>query len=97
MSSGKKLITVFGATGKQGGSAISPLQQAGFQLRGITRDSSKDEAKKLKDQGVEVVECDMANNSVEDIAKTMQGSYGAFLLTNFWDKSMMGKGSLVFV
>jgi uncharacterized protein YbjT (DUF2867 family) len=52
-----KLITVFGATGNQGGSVIkniladSTLSKT-FKIRGITRDVSKPAAQALAKQGV---------------------------------------------
>lgn len=54
-----KLITVFGATGNQGGSVIdailadSELSQQ-FKIRGITRDTTKKSAQELVKRGVEV-------------------------------------------
>lgn len=54
-----KLITVFGATGNQGGSVIkhiladSALSKT-FKIRGITRDTSKPAAQALAKQGVEL-------------------------------------------
>jgi len=56
----KKILTVFGATGAQGGGVISTFLQNtqlknDWALRGVTRDVSKDSAKKLSSQGVEVV------------------------------------------
>jgi hypothetical protein len=54
-----KLITVFGATGNQGGSVIkniladSTLSKT-FKIRGITRDVSKPAAQALVEQGVEL-------------------------------------------
>ncbi|KAG9718671.1 hypothetical protein KCU73_g15002, partial [Aureobasidium melanogenum] len=52
-----KLITVFGATGNQGGSVIKHILadsqlSSEFKIRGITRDVSKPAAKALADQGV---------------------------------------------
>jgi hypothetical protein len=54
-----KIITVFGATGAQGGSVIKHLladatlsQQ--FKIRGITRDLSKPAAQELEKKGVEM-------------------------------------------
>lgn len=54
-----KLITVFGATGNQGGSVIKHILadsqlSSEFKIRGITRDVSKPAAKTLADQGVEL-------------------------------------------
>lgn len=55
-----KLITVFGATGKQGSSVIRAIQadpalKTEFSIRGVTRDVSKPAAKELEKKGVEVV------------------------------------------
>lgn len=54
-----KLITVFGATGNQGGSVIrailaDPKLKSEFKIRGVTRDPSKRAAEELKKMGVEV-------------------------------------------
>ena len=58
--SGKKLITVFGATGAQGGGVVSmfltdPKLNQTWAVRGVTRDASKDSAKRLAERGVEIV------------------------------------------
>jgi uncharacterized protein YbjT (DUF2867 family) len=55
-----KIITVFGATGNQGGSVVKHLLADSqlskeFKIRGITRDTSKPAAQGLAKQGVEVV------------------------------------------
>lgn len=55
-----RLITVFGATGNQGGSVIkhirqSPQLSAEYKIRGVTRDPTKPAAQDLVDQGVEIV------------------------------------------
>ena len=54
-----KLITVFGATGNQGGSVIKHILadaqlSSEFRIRGITRDVNKPAAKSLADKGVEL-------------------------------------------
>lgn len=56
-----KLLTVFGATGQQGGALINyilenPALFTEFSLRGITRDASKSVATALKGRGVDIVE-----------------------------------------
>ena len=55
-----KILTVFGATGQQGGSLIAyalkdPSLSKIYKLRGVTRDPSKPAAVALKEKGVEVV------------------------------------------
>lgn len=55
-----KIITVFGATGNQGGSVIKsiladPVLSKEFKIRGITRDVSKPAAQELAKQGVELM------------------------------------------
>ena len=56
----KKIITVFGATGTQGGSVVDvflqdPKLKDEWKVRGVTRDVSKPSSKKLEERGVEVV------------------------------------------
>ncbi|KAJ5563978.1 hypothetical protein N7513_000220 [Penicillium frequentans] len=83
-----KLITVFGATGNQGGSVIrtiladSDLSKE-FKIRGVTRDVNKGSSKALTTQGVEVVQGDMSSS--EDMKRVVQGSDTVFLVTNFWE------------
>ncbi|KAL7954071.1 hypothetical protein V8C34DRAFT_295394 [Trichoderma compactum] len=55
-----KIITVFGATGNQGGSVVEailadPALSQEFKIRGVTRDVNKPGAKKLAAKGVELV------------------------------------------
>jgi uncharacterized protein YbjT (DUF2867 family) len=55
-----KIITIFGATGTQGGSVISAILADAtlakeFSIRGVTRDTSKPNAQALAKQGVELV------------------------------------------
>jgi uncharacterized protein YbjT (DUF2867 family) len=54
-----KLITVFGATGNQGGSVIKHILadaqlSSEFKIRAITRDVNKPAAKALAEKGVEL-------------------------------------------
>lgn len=56
-----KLLTVFGATGLQGGSLLHYLLKRTdvldiYRLRGVTRDVSKPAAVALKEAGVEMVQ-----------------------------------------
>lgn len=81
----KKIITVFGATGAQGGGlarAILGDPNSEFAVRAVTRDASSDNAKALAALGAEVVEADLAHP--EKVLAAMQGAYGAFCVTFFW-------------
>ncbi|KAL6410981.1 NMRAL1 protein [Ilyonectria robusta] len=58
---GKKIIAVFGATGQQGGSVVDiflndPKVKNEWSVRAVTRDITKESAKKLAAQGAEVVQ-----------------------------------------
>ncbi|KAL1983173.1 hypothetical protein VTN96DRAFT_423 [Rasamsonia emersonii] len=83
-----KLITVFGATGTQGGSVIrailadAVLSQE-FKIRAITRNVSKPAAQALQKLGVEA---DMTSKS--SLASAISGSHSVFLVTTpSWDAS----------
>ncbi|PGH15380.1 hypothetical protein AJ80_05564 [Polytolypa hystricis UAMH7299] len=83
-----KLITVFGATGNQGGSVIKhiledPQLSKEYKTRAITRDTSKKSAQELAKQGVEVVSANL--NSVDSLTSALQGSHTVFLVTNYWE------------
>ncbi|PHH63069.1 hypothetical protein CDD81_6314 [Ophiocordyceps australis] len=84
----QKLITVFGATGNQGGSVIKhiladPSLCKEFKIRGITRDTSKPAAQALAKQGVELKSADL--NSKTSVKEAITGSHTVFLVTNFWE------------
>ena len=81
----KKIITIFGATGAQGGGlahAILNDKNSEFAIRAVTRDTTSEKAKALADMGAEVVAADVDDK--ESIAKVLQGAYGAYFVTFFW-------------
>ncbi len=85
----KKILTVFGATGVQGGSVVKTvLAHAGlskeYKIRAITRDPTKPSAQALASQGVEPVEADL--DHAESIQRAIAGSYAVFAVTNYWEK-----------
>ena len=84
-SENKLLLTVFGATGQQGGSIIrtvlsTPSLSAKYRLRGLTRDPSSAVAQKLHSQGVEIQAVDV-NGDISTVASALQGSSIVFALT----------------
>lgn len=81
--SNSKLITVFGATGVQGGGVVKALLSAsGYSVRAVTRDSTSTKAVALKDKGCEVVQGNL--DDTESIQNAVKGAYGVFLVTNYW-------------
>jgi len=83
-----KIITVFGATGNQGGSVIKtilahPKLSKEYKIRGVTRDPKKEKAQALHKQGVEVVAADLAD--VESVRKVVGGASAVFAVTNYWE------------
>lgn len=63
--SGKKIITVIGATGNRGGSVVQIFLndsklKSGWAIRGASRNPESDSAKKLTAQGVEMVSVSFA-------------------------------------
>jgi len=82
----KKIITVFGATGAQGGGlarAILADANSEFTVRVVTRDANSEKAKVFAKQGAEVVVADI--DDPESIKKAISGAYGAFFVTFFWE------------
>lgn len=84
-----KLLTVFGATGVQGGSVIKamlahPTLSKEYKLRGITRDPSKPSGQALTSKGVEAVKGDL--DDPESLKHALEGSYAVFAVTNYWEK-----------
>ena len=72
--SNKKIITVFGATGAQGGGLVEAIladKDGGFAVRAVTRDVNSDKAKALAAKGAEVVQADI--DDVESIKKALEG------------------------
>jgi uncharacterized protein YbjT (DUF2867 family) len=82
---GKKIITVFGATGAQGGGLVKAITSdpgSEFSVRAVTRDTSSDKAKALAAMGAEVVQGDLGDPA--SVHKALEGAYGAFFVTFFW-------------
>ncbi|KAJ7214059.1 hypothetical protein GGX14DRAFT_696767 [Mycena pura] len=75
-----RIVSVFGATGDQGSAVIRALLKDGtFTPRAITRDTQSEASKKLKAQGVEVVEADSLDKV--SLKNALQGSEAVFAVT----------------
>lgn len=80
----KKIITVVGATGAQGGGlARAILADGEFQVRAVTRKPDGDQAKALASAGAEVVRAEL--DDVESLRRAFEGAHGAFCVTNYWE------------
>lgn len=82
----RRIITVFGATGQQGGAvARAALQDedSGFAVRAVTRRPDSDRARELEGLGAEVVRADIDDEA--SLGPALDGAYGAYLVTNFWE------------
>lgn len=81
----KKIITIFGATGAQGGGlahAILEDKNSSFAVRAVTRDVNSDKAKALAQLGAELVVADIDDK--QSVENALRGAYGAFFVTFFW-------------
>ncbi|KAI1740339.1 hypothetical protein F4680DRAFT_448095 [Xylaria scruposa] len=80
----KKIITVFGATGVQGGSVIDALLDGAesYIIRGVTRSPWSKTAKALAARGVSVIQADL--NDMRSLTAAVAGSHAVFAVTDFW-------------
>jgi uncharacterized protein YbjT (DUF2867 family) len=82
----KPLITVFGATGAQGGGlARALLADPGrhFAVRAVTRKPDGPAARELQAAGAEIALADLDDGN--SVRRALEGAYGAFFVTNFWE------------
>ncbi|MCR8669282.1 NmrA/HSCARG family protein [Aestuariibaculum sp. M13] len=82
----KKIITVFGATGAQGGGLVKAIladSNSEFSVRTVTRNVNSEKAKALEALGAEIIEADI--DDIKSIEKSIEGAYGAYFVTFFWE------------
>ncbi len=84
-----KTIFVTGATGKQGSAAVRHLLEAGFKVRGLTREPDKPEAERLKALGADIVEGDLDDPG--RIRKDIEGAYGVFAVLTWKEEGPAGE------
>lgn len=73
-------ITVFGATGRQGGAVTRHLLKAGWPVRAITRKPDGARPQALANAGAEIAQADMADRASVD--RVVAGAYGVFNVQN---------------
>jgi uncharacterized protein YbjT (DUF2867 family) len=81
-----RVITVCGATGAQGGGLARALladPASGFTVRAVTRKPDSDAGRALAKAGAEVVAADLDDPA--SVQRAMDGAWGAFCVTNFWE------------
>lgn len=81
----KRIVTVFGATGAQGGSVVRALSEkdSPFKVRAVTRNPESERAQELKDIGCEVVEGDY--DDYESLRPCLEGAWGCFAVTDYFE------------
>ena len=82
----KPVITVFGATGAQGGGLVRALlgdKDRHFAVRAVTRKPDSAAARALAHAGAQVVLADI--DDAASVQRALEGAYGAFFVTNFWE------------
>jgi uncharacterized protein YbjT (DUF2867 family) len=89
---GAKLIAVTGATGKQGGAVLRHLANAGFRVRGLTRNLKGAAAVALIGQGFEMAEADL--DRPETLGPALAGAHGVFSVQNFYEKGVGFDGEI---
>ncbi|KAH8666064.1 hypothetical protein BGZ61DRAFT_498513 [Ilyonectria robusta] len=84
-----KLVTVYGATGAQGGSVVRSLlrDQSGiFKVRAISRNPESEGARALAAAGAELIKADGFKK--EELLSAFAGSWGVFVNTNSDDPAV---------
>ena len=80
------LITIFGATGAQGGGLarnILARNKADYRVRAVTRKPDGDAAKELAQLGAEIAVADL--DDAASVQRAMAGSHGVYCVTNYWE------------
>ena len=81
----KKTITVFGATGAQGGGLVRAILKdtnGRFRVRAVTRDINSDKAQVLGALGAELVAADL--DDPKSLDRVFADAYGAYCVTFYW-------------
>jgi len=78
----KPVVTVVGATSKQGRSVAHTLLESGrYRVRALTRNAHSHEARALSARGAEVLAAPLEVGRTQELVRAFQGADAAFLLT----------------
>lgn len=78
----KRLISVVGATSKQGRSVATTLLESNqYRVRALTRNRDSAEARSLADLGAEIVLAPLSLGHQRELAAAFEGADGAYLMT----------------
>jgi uncharacterized protein YbjT (DUF2867 family) len=89
METGRNLIVVTGATGKQGGATARELLAKGHKVRAITRKPDSPAAREIAKHGAEVVAGDL--NDAASLERSLAGAWGVFAVQNTWEAGVEGE------
>ena len=79
-----KIVLVTGATGKQGGACVDALLTRGHQVRALTRNSGSPAARRLREQGVEIVVGDFTDR--DSLVRAARGVDAVYAMTTPYEK-----------
>ncbi|UJR06978.1 hypothetical protein I4U23_011266 [Adineta vaga] len=80
-----RIVTVVGATGRQGGAVVRSLVETGkYKIRAVTRDATSAKAQAIKrlSENIEMVTCDI--NQSDDVKRAFKDSWAIYSLTDYW-------------
>src|SRR5947208_15535276 len=82
MDTGRNLIFVTGATGKQGGAIARELLAKGHKVRAMTRKPDSPAAREIANLGAEIVAGDL--DDATSLERSLAGAWGVFAVQNTW-------------
>jgi uncharacterized protein YbjT (DUF2867 family) len=83
METGRDLIVVTGATGKQGGAIARELLAKGHKVRAMTRKPGSPAAREIAKLGAQVVVGDL--DDAASLERSLAGAWGVFAVQNTWE------------
>jgi len=87
VSSSERWIAITGVTGTQGGATARRLLRDGWRVRGLTRNSASEAARRAAADGIELVQGDMGDRAA--LARLFAGAYGVYGVTDFFRNGLV--------